>query len=488
MIARLPVDGIISPDFPTLVWLNGNLAKSLVARASCPMSIASVMLRLNPQESPEVHRLCWKNAEYNSNTGVELPLGSARRHHTSVLPAAVAVGLITGLFVTGLRYLTNDVMWPWLLATRSGLILFLAPAIGMLLSGLLLRYLSDHPDLHDAEAYLEAYHHGKTDSRLVSFLAKVSASIATVGFGGAAGLEGPSLYVGSSLGAFASERLQRFGLSRDALNALLVAGAAAGISAVFKAPLTGLIFALEMPYTDDFAREALIPSMLASVSSYLVAISFLGPEPLFQVNRAYVSSVKNVLLALVLGALIGLAARLLLASLKFSESFAARKNVPLVARTAIGGILCASFGYASFRLYGSPLAIGSGYQLIDAASAGRYIGLAALLLFVLRGGAVVSTLGSGASGGSFVPLVSLGAIAGSAFEAVAPGTGALFPIVGMAAFLAAANATPIAGAVFVAESTGAAGFVIPGLVAAAAAYVVAGGRTLSEHQRPSRRG
>jgi hypothetical protein len=53
VIARLPVDGIISPDFPTLVWLNGNLAKSLVARASCPMSIASVMLRLNPQESPE---------------------------------------------------------------------------------------------------------------------------------------------------------------------------------------------------------------------------------------------------------------------------------------------------------------------------------------------------------------------------------------------------------------------------------------------------
>ena len=85
-------------------------------------------------------------------------------------------------------------------------------------------------------------------------------------------------------------------------------------------------------------------------------------------------------------------------------------------------------------------------------------GVAAVLLFVLRGGAVVSTLGSGASGGSFVPLVSLGAIAGGAFEVLAPGTGPLFPIVGMAAFLSAGNATPIAGAVFVAESTGAAGF------------------------------
>jgi len=378
-------------------------------------------------------------------------------------------------------------MWPRLLATQNGLLLFAAPAVGILLSGLLLRYFADRPDIHDAEAYLEAYHRGDSDTRFGSFLAKVAAAIATVGFGGAAGLEGPSLYIGSSLGDFVSRRLRRVGLDHEGLKTLLVAGAAAGISAVFKAPLTGLIFALEMPYTDDFAREALIPSMLASVSSYLVAIAILGPESLFQVNRGYVPSVSSVLLALVLGALVGLAARLFVGSLTFAETLTARLRIPLVVRTAIGGLCCAAFGFASLRIYGSPFAIGSGYQLIDAASAGRYIGLAAALLFVLRGGAVVSTLGSGASGGSFVPLVSLGAILGATFEPFAPGTGALFPIVGMAAFLSAANATPIAGAVFVAESTGAAGFVIPGLVAAAAAYVVAGGKTLSEHQRPTRR-
>ena len=405
----------------------------------------------------------------------------------SVLAAAAVLGLVTGLVVTGLRYLTNDVMWPRLLATNSALLLFAAPAVGILLSGLLLRYLADRPDVHDAEAYLEAYHHGVTETRLASFVAKVAAATATVGLGGAAGLEGPSLFVGSSLGAVVTDRLSRVGLDRDGRRALLVAGAAAGISAVFKAPLTGLVFALEMPYTDDFAREALIPSMLASVSSYLVAISLLGPEPLFQVDRAYVPTVSSVLLALLLGAFVGLAARLFVASLKAAESLSKRARLTLVARTAIGGVLCGAFGLASFRIFGSPLAIGSGYQLIDAASAARYVGFGAALLFVLRGGAVVATLGSGASGGSFVPLVSMGAIAGSVFQGIAPATGSLFPVVGMAAFLAAANATPIAGAVFVAEATGAAGYVIPGLVAAAAAYVLAGGRTLSEHQRPSRR-
>ena len=409
------------------------------------------------------------------------------RGQVILLPLAVVVGLVTGLLVTGLRFITNEVLWPRLLATRDPLLLFAAPAAGILLSGVLLRYFSDRPGTHDAEAYLEAYHHGKTDTRFGSFLAKVTAAIATVGFGGAAGLEGPSLYVGSSLGAVVADRMKRFGFAQTGLKALLVAGAAAGISAVFKAPLTGLVFALEMPYTDDFAREALIPSMLASVASYLVAISILGPEPLFKVDRAYLPSVSNVLLALVLGGLVGLAARLFVASLKSAESLATRSKLPLVARTAIGGVLCAAFGIVSLRVFGSPLAIGSGYQLIDAASAGTYVGMAAVLLFVLRGGAVVATLGSGASGGSFVPQVSLGAIAGGAFAALAPGTGALFPIVGMAAFLAAGNATPIAGAVFVAESTGAAGYVIPGLIAAAAAYVVAGGTTLSEHQRPSRR-
>ncbi|MCL4078445.1 chloride channel protein [Coriobacteriia bacterium Es71-Z0120] len=417
---------------------------------------------------------------------MQLPSRSANRH-IRVLPASIIVGLIVGLAVTELRYLTTDVMWPRLISTHNPVVLFAAPAVGILLSGLLLRCFADRPEIHDAESYLEAYHHGMTETRLGSFVAKVAAAVATVGLGGAAGLEGPSLYVGSSLGAVVADRMQRIGLSRRRLRALLVAGAAAGISAVFKAPLTGLIFALEMPYTDDFAHDALIPSMLASVASYLVAISLIGTEPLFQVDRTYVPSVGNVMLALALGIVVGLAARLFLASLRLADALTERWRIPLVARAAIGGILCASFGLASFRIYGSPLAIGSGYQLIDAAAAGRYIGFASVVLFILRGGAVVSTLGSGAAGGSFVPLVSLGAIAGGAFEALAPATGPLFPIVGMAAFLSAASATPVAGAVFVAESTGAAGFVIPGLVAAAAAYVVTGGRTLSEHQRPSRR-
>jgi CIC family chloride channel protein len=410
------------------------------------------------------------------------------RAYAVLLPVAALIGVIVGVVVAGMRYLTSDVLWPRIYSSNNGFVLFFLPAAGVLISGVLLALFADAPKVHDAEAYLQAFHDGRSRERLRSFAAKVAAALATVGLGAAAGLEGPSLHVGSFVGSRIADRLRGSQLSEDHLKSLLVAGAAAGISAVFKAPLTGLIFALEMPYTDDFVREALIPAMISSVSSYLVAISILGAEPLFAVNRAYVPSVNNILLAIALGAVVGVAARLFLGSLRFAEKFCDGMHVPLVLRAAAGGLLCAGFGLLSWRLLGAPNAIGSGYQLIDAEAAGKYLGVVALVLFVLRGGAVVSTLASGAAGGSFVPLVSLGSVVGGAFAALAPGTGPLFPIAGMAAFLAAGNATPIAGAVFVAEATGASGFVIPGLVAAAAAYVVSGGRTLSPHQRPSRRG
>ena len=82
----------------------------------------------------------------------------------------------------------------------GGAFFFLVPATGILLSGLLLRYFADRPDTHDAEAYPNSHYRDRPALRLGSFLAKAGAAIATVGFGGAAGLEGPSLYIGRSLG------------------------------------------------------------------------------------------------------------------------------------------------------------------------------------------------------------------------------------------------------------------------------------------------
>src|SRR5262249_57004675 len=112
---------------------------------------------------------------------------------------------------------------------------------------------------------------------------RLLASIATLGLGGAMGYEGPSVYLGAAVGSALQHRFSRF-FSRDDAKALLVAGAAAGVAAIFKAPATGLVFALEVPYQEDFARRMLLPAGIAAALSYVTFVAITGTRPLFPVG------------------------------------------------------------------------------------------------------------------------------------------------------------------------------------------------------------
>lgn len=404
------------------------------------------------------------------------------RRKSGELVIAPLVGIVVGLAMEAVRLLVFDL----LLASRvalGGPLVVLAPIIGLTSSALVLRWFASDPAMHDTEAYIAAYHSGRGESRFASVLAKAAAAIATVGSGGAAGLEGPAVHIGSSLAERVQVPLHVLGIRLGDRRALLACGAAAGIAAIFKTPLTGVLFALEVPYQDEIARESLIPALLSSVSAYLVAVAVSGPEPLFPVARRAFADVRTLLLALALGLLIGLAGRGFVAVLRISQAVSERITPPLVVRAMGGGVVCAAAGHASSLLLGAPLALGSGYAAIEATSTGAVEGPSAVWLLILRSIAVLATLGSGVAGGSFLPLLSLGAIAGAAVAPLLPGTASLLPVIGMAAFLSAGYGVPLTAAVFVAESTGAPGYVIPGLVAAAIAYTVSGGHTLSHLQR-----
>ena len=91
------------------------------------------------------------------------------------------------------------------------------------------------------------------------------------------GLEGPSLYLGASVGAGLQARFHRWFRSIDH-RVLMVAGAAAGVAAIFKAPATGAVFALEVPYQDDFARKMLLPALVAAATGYLGFVAVHGTE------------------------------------------------------------------------------------------------------------------------------------------------------------------------------------------------------------------
>lgn len=397
---------------------------------------------------------------------------------------ALLIGVLVGGAVTLIDVLAYDVLWGNVNRWLNPVTIVLIPTVGLLISGLLLQRTTTDPSVQGTEEYIDAYHeHGGVFSYR-SVPGKVLAALATVGLGGSAGMEAPAIHLGSSIGSFVTLKLRRFGYSEDDVKKMAVAGAAAGVSAIFKAPLTGVIFALEVPYMDDMAHEALIPSLVGSVASYLVLVQFLGVEPLFKVAERYVLSAPDLGYAVLLGLIVGLVARVFVQSLHAVERAAGRSTMPLWVRTATGGLVVGTLALVGLALFGRPDVLGTGYEAIGRLVSGGAGPVESFEFLMLKVGATVATIGSGAAGGLFIPMIGMGAAAGSTLRGLVPGAnGPLFPVVGMAAFLAAGYNTPIAAAVFVAESTGGAGYLIPGLVASVVAYTVAGRVSVSKRQR-----
>src|SRR5689334_7437392 len=142
------------------------------------------------------------------------------------------------------------------------------PLVGLALSWLSLRFVGRTKDSGTADLYLKAFHNDDEQYRLRELPGRMLAAVLTPGTGGAMGLEGGSLYIGSWFGEFLQRRFPRFTAGSNR-RVLLVAGAAAGVAAIFKAPATGAIFALEVPYKEDVARRMLLPALVSSAAGYL---------------------------------------------------------------------------------------------------------------------------------------------------------------------------------------------------------------------------
>ncbi|HYZ98233.1 MAG TPA: chloride channel protein, partial [Acidimicrobiales bacterium] len=169
-----------------------------------------------------------------------------RRTHQTFLFAGVT-GVVVGLVVLALdRIILNGIFDS--LADRPLWLRASAPAVGLLVAYLCLRWVAQARSPSTADEYVRTFHddtYERMGPRPV--LGRVLASIATIGYGGALGLEGPSVYAGAAIGSNIQRRFARL-FSREDVRLLLVAGAAAGVAAIFKAPATGALFAIEVPY------------------------------------------------------------------------------------------------------------------------------------------------------------------------------------------------------------------------------------------------
>jgi H+/Cl- antiporter ClcA len=267
----------------------------------------------------------------------------------------------------------------------------------------------------------------------------------------------------------------------------MVAGAAAGVAAIFKSPATGAVFALEVPYQDDNASRMLLPALLASAVSYLTFVTFAGTAPLFGVAGTPPFDLRDLGGAVAIGLVCGIGARVFARVLRLAKRLS-NAGHPAVRVVAAGATLAGLYAL-TYAVYGEGYSLGAGYTVIEwATRPDQTIGLIALL-FVIRLAAVSTTVAGGGVGGLFVPLVVAGALTGRGFAALlGDPTGSLFLVIGVAAFLGAGYRTPLAGVIFVAESTGQPGFVVPGLLASVAAQLMMGGVSVSPYQRGRRVG
>jgi chloride channel protein, CIC family len=401
-----------------------------------------------------------------------------------VVVSAAVVGAVTGLGVALIDRIIVDVgldtvrRWPlWLMA--------LAPCIGLAGAGLALRIVGHGTSPATADEYLHAFHDPHERLGWRALAARLTASISTLGLGGAMGLEGPSLYLGATLGAQTQRRLPRLFGGADS-RVLMTTGAAAGVAAIFKAPATGAIFALEVPYQDDLARNMLLPALVGSATSYLAFVAVNGTTPLFPIIGNPSFDFRDLAGAALLGVAAGTAARLFAFLLRRAKGLTTRGH-PVV-RVGAAGVTLASIFVVGRLLTGESLTIGPGYDAIAWALDPAHATWLVLAMLGLRCAATVATVAGGGAGGLFIPLVVAGALTGRAMGgAVHALDTSLFVVVGVAAFLGAGYRVPLAGVMFVAETTGRPGFVVPGLLAAVAAELVMGRSSVTSYQKAASR-
>ena len=390
---------------------------------------------------------------------------------------------------------------------RRWLLLFI-PAIGGLISGVIVFTLAPEAEGHGTDAAIAAYHFKGGLVRARVPLIKAISSAITIGSGGSAGREGPIAQIGSGFGSVLSQVLR---LPADDRRVLMAAGMGAGIGAIFHAPLAGALFAAEVMYKElDIEHEVLVPAFIASIVAYAVIGSFFGFHPLFITPDYTIRSASMLLPFVILTLVCAAGAALYVTSFYGVRSlFFERVRLPNLIKPAIGGLVVGLIGFFL------PEALGTGYgalqlffqgnldALVSAKSlahflpAGTSAAVATGLLLGVIGLAKIATtsftVGSGGSGGVFGPAVAIGGALGGAtgilcqylFPAISVQPGA-FALVGMAGFFAGAANTPISTIIMISEMTGNYNLLVPSMLVCIGSYVLCRRFSLYRSQLPSR--
>jgi H+/Cl- antiporter ClcA len=388
-------------------------------------------------------------------TGMALIVGAAGTVSAWVLLKLIAL-------ITNLAWFGRFSVGPARIAdAHAGWITLFVPAIGGLIIGLMARYGSEKIRGHGIPEAIEAILFGQSRmSPKVAVLKPLSSAI-SIGSGGPFGAEGPIIMTGGAIGSLFA---QLFHLSAAERKTLLVAGAAAGMTAIFGTPMAAVLLAVEL-LLFEWKPRSFIPVAAGSIVAALLRPPLFGAGPLFAFNSPVMPQWALVA-AIGVGIATGLLSALLTKALYGLEDAFEHLPIHWMWWPALGGLAVGLGGMIE------PRALGVGYDVIHDLLTQHMLLSAVLLILGIKALVWLIALSSGTSGGVLAPLLILGGGLGWLFGGFLPGDPGTWALVGMAAMLGGTMRSPLTGAIFAVELTGNFGLLAHLLAGSAAAYMV----------------
>lgn len=359
------------------------------------------------------------------------------------------------------------------------------PVIGILLSGLFVRYIIRDNISHGVTRVLYALSQNKSRLKPHNIYSSLIASSLTIGFGGSVGAESPIVYTGAAIG---SNLGGLFRLSPRLLMLLVGCGASAGIAGIFKAPIAGMLFTVEVLMI-DLTAGSVMPLMIASIAGATVAYAFTGYEVEFFFSQSEPFYTAGIPYVILFGIFCGLISFYFTKAMNMMERmFEKLKNAWL--KFIVGSIILSTLIFIFPPLYGEGYHVmnmmfeGDLTSIFDGSIFYEYrnetwwlIAYVGLILF-MKIFATSATNGGGGCGGTFTPSLFIGCFAGFFFTlllnniGLTPGTLSMknYALMGMAGVMSAVMNAPLMGIFLAAEMTGGYELFLPLLIVSTISY------------------
>ena len=417
-----------------------------------------------------------------------------RKAHMSDRMFIIILALIVGFLAAVAAYVLHGIinLIVALLTSRftsdsANWLYLVYPVIGIYLTSLFVRFIVRDNISHGITRILYAISSNKSRLKSHNTWSSVIASAITIGFGGSVGAEAPIVLTGSAIG---SNLGQLFHLDRKTLMTLVGCGAAGAIAGIFKAPIAGLVFTLEVLLI-DMTMSSLLPILISCVTATCFTYIFSGDAALFTFHLDNEWNVQRIPACLLLGIFCGLMSLYFVRTMSFAEGIFARfKDKPYV-KLAIGGSML------SLLIFLFPSLFGEGYHSINLLLNGKteadwaeilnnslFAGHTSMLMvyvalvLLTKVFATSATNGGGGCGGTFAPSLFVGCFAGfffarlwNIYEVGVYVPEKNFALMGMAGVMSGVMHAPLTGIFLIAELTGGYSLLLPLMIVAVSSYL-----------------